>query len=239
MIEAHLRKLRARDDVSASEEAAIRDAVRDVRTVAAHRTIIRAWEQIHESTLLLSGWTARVKLLQNGERQITEINVTGDFIDLHSLTLKELDHDVVALTSCRIASVPHEALEEITETFPHLARLFWLSTNLDAAIHREWMLSTGRRSAVARVAHLFCELLIRLRLAGCADEDNYDFPLTQVQLADCVGLTSVHVNRTLQALRKAGLIELRDKRLRILDLPELMRVGEFDPAYLYLKKQRR
>ena len=239
MIEAHLRKLRARDDLSREEEAALRNAVGEPISVPAHRPIIRAWQPVNESTLLLSGWTARVKDLESGERQIAEINVAGDFVDLHSLTLKELDHDVIALTNCEIAPVPHEALRAITVELPHLARMLWLSTNIDAAIHREWMLSTGRRSALARVAHLFCELLLRLQVAGLADENSYDFPLTQVQLADCLGLTSVHVNRTLQQLRKQGLIELKDKRLRILDLPELKRVGEFDPGYLYLKKQPR
>jgi CRP-like cAMP-binding protein len=117
--------------------------------------------------------------------------------------------------------------------------MLWFTTNLDAAIHREWMLSAGRRSAVGRVAHLFCELLIRLRIGGCADDDSYEFPLTQVQLADCLGLTSVHVNRTLQQLRKQGLIELKGRRLRIVDLGELERVAEFDPTYLYLEKERR
>ena len=239
MIDLHLRKLRARDDISAEEEAAIRALIGEPRSVAAHRTIIRAWQPIRESTLLLSGWTARVKDLESGQRQITEINVPGDFVDLHSFTLKELDHDVVALTNCEIAPAPHEKLEEITVKFPHLTRVYWFSTNLDAAIHREWMLSAGRRSAIGRVAHLFCELLLRLQVTGCAEDESYDFPLTQVQLADCLGLTSVHVNRTLQQLRKDKLIELRDKRLRILNLAELQRVGEFDPSYLYLEKHRR
>ena len=239
MIDLHLRKLRARDDISAEEEAAIRDAIGETRTVSAHRPIIRAWQPIRESTLLLSGWTARVKDLASGERQITEINVPGDFVDLHSFTLKKLDHDVIAMTNCRLAAVPHEKLKEITDNFPHLTRVYWFMTNLDAAIHREWMLSAGRRSALGRVTHLFCELLVRLQITGLASEDSYDFPLTQVQLADCLGLTSVHVNRTLQQLRKDGLIELRERRLRILRLAELKRLADFDPGYLYLQKERR
>ena len=239
MIETHLRKLRARDDISAEEEAAIRAAVGEVDRIAAHRTLIRAWKPIHESTLLLKGWTARVKDLESGERQITEINLPGDFVDLHSFTLKELDHDVVALTDCEFVPVPHEKLEAITVDFPHLTRVYWFSTDLDAAIHREWMLSAGRRTAIGRVAHLFCELLVRLEVTGCVEDNSYEFPLTQVQLADCLGLTAVHVNRTLQELRRQGLIELREKRLRILNVPELKRIAEFDPGYLYLKKQPR
>jgi CRP-like cAMP-binding protein len=211
----------------------------ETRSVPAHRPVMRAWEPVHESTLLLDGWTARAKDLEGGERQITEINLPGDFVDLHSFTLKMLDHDVIALTNCELVTVPHERLQEITVKFPHLTRLLWFSTNLDASIHREWMLSAGRRTALGRVAHLFCELLVRLQLTGLASDDSYDFPLTQVQLADCLGLTSVHVNRTLQDLRKRGIIELRDKRLRILDLPALKQAGEFDPCYLYLQKQPR
>jgi CRP-like cAMP-binding protein len=236
MIESFLRKLRVRDDVSAEEEATLRSAFGERRHVPAHRTIIRAGETVRESTLLLSGWTARAKDLESGERQITEVNVVGDFVDLHSFTLKTLDHDVVALTNCEIALAPHEKLEQITIRLPHLTRLLWLATNIDAAIHREWMLSMGRRSALARVAHLFCELLIRLQIAGMADADSYDFPLTQLQLADCLGLTAVHVNRTLQELRKQGLIELRNRRLRVIELPALQRAAQFDPGYLYLKK---
>lgn len=236
MIEAHLKRLRARDDISAAEEKAIREIVGETRLVPPNRPIIPAWQPVRESTLLLKGWTARVRNLANGERQFTEINISGDFIDLHSFTLKQLDHEVVALTPCELAPVPHDRLREITAKFPHLARVYWFSTSLDAAIIREWTVSTGRRSAIARVAHLFCELLVRLEIAGCAQDNSYDFPLTQVQIADCVGLTPVHANRTLQELRKRELIELRDRHLRILDLAELQRVGEFDPRYLYLEK---
>jgi CRP-like cAMP-binding protein len=239
MIDILLRKLRARDDISPEEEAAIRASVGEVRSVPAHRTMIPAAKVVRESTILLRGWAARVKDLANGQRQITEINLPGDFVDLHSFTLKSLDHDVVTLTDCRVVGVPHEKLEEISVKFPHLTRVFWFSTNLDASIHREWMLSAGRRTAIGRVAHLFCELLERLRVTGDADDEGYDFPLTQPQLADCLGLTSVHVNRTLQELRKRGVIELGNRRLGILDLAELRRIAEFDPAYLYLEKQRR
>lgn len=239
MIEAFLRKLRVRDDVSPEEEAALRGVLTETKSVPAHRPLIRAWVPVRESTLLLHGWTARAKDLEAGERQITEINLPGDFVDLHSFTLKELDHDVIALTNCEVVAAPHDKLEDLTVRFPHLTRLLWFSTNLDAAIHREWMLSAGRRTALGRVAHLFCELMVRLEISGLVDGDSYDFPLTQVQLADCLGLTSVHVNRTLQQLRKDGLIELKEKRLRILDVDALKRVAEFDPSYLYLKKQPR
>jgi CRP-like cAMP-binding protein len=239
MIEAHLRKLRKRDDVSADEEAAIRGAVSEVRTVRADQVFIRSGQELNESTLLLDGWMARAKDLSAGERLISELHVAGDFVDLHSFTLKRLEHDIITLTTCRIALVPHERLKTITEKYPHLTRIYWFSTNLDAAIHRERALSLGRRSAIARTAHLLCELYVRLEIAGLTQGHGYDFPLTQEELSECLGLTSVHVNRTLQELRRQELIRLEARRLEILDLARLQAVAEFDPAYLYLEKKPR
>ena len=239
MIEAHLAKLRKRDDISAEEEQAIRGAIGDTRRVQADEIIIPAGKELHVSTLLLDGWAARVRDLPNGLRQITELHVPGDFIDLHSFTLKRLDHDVQAQTPCRLAMVPHERLRAITEKFPHLTRVYWFATNLDAAIHREWEVSLGRRSAIAAMAALFCELHVRLGVIGAVRNDSFDLPLTQERLADCLGMTSVHANRTLQELRSRELIVLRSRVLQILDLPGLQALAGFDPAYLYLERKAR
>lgn len=239
MIEAHLRKLRRRDDISDEEEAAIRGAVADVREYRADTTIIRRGDVLNESTLLVDGWLARTKDLADGQRQVSELHVAGDFADLHSFTLKRLDHNVIALTPCRIALVPHDRLLDMTHRFPHLTRVYWFSTNLDAAMYREWTVSLGRRSALARMAHLFCELLVRLEIVGLTDANSYDFPLTQQELSECLGLTAVHVNRTLQELRKRHLIEVAGRRATILDLPALEALAEFDPAYLYLERRPR
>ena len=239
MIERHLLKLRARDDVSPEEEAAIRAAVSEVKEVAADSRLVRAREPVEACILLLSGIACRHKDLKDGSRQITELNVAGDFVDLHGFTLKRLDHDILALTACTLAIVPHPRMQALTERFPHVARIYWFATNLDAAIHREWELSLGRRSALSRVAHLFCELQVRLALVGLADEQGYDLPLTQGDVAECLGLTSVHVNRTLKELRGQGLLEFRGGRVRILDRPGLEAVAEFDPAYLYLERRAR
>jgi len=140
-------------------------------------------------------------------------------------------------SDCTVAVVPHERLKEITERFPHLGRVYWFTTNVDAAIHRECALSLGQRSALARMAHLFCELYLRLRLVGRTSGNGYEFPLTQRELAECLGLTVVHANRTIQELRRRGLIELENRRVTILDRAALESVAEFDPAYLYLDKR--
>lgn len=239
MIEKHLLKIRARDDISREEEDEIRSLIGQVVEFPAHHTAIRSGKELNHSMLLLEGWMCRMKDLHGGQRQIAELNVAGDFVDLHGFTLKTLDHDVVTITDCRVALVPHERLREMTERFPHLTRVYWFVTNLDAAIHREWTLSLGRRAALARMAHLFCEMFVRLRIIGLTDDRAYDFPLTQVELGECLGLTSVHVNRTLQELRRRDLLELRGRRLKILDWEGLQGVAGFDDCYLYLDKKQR
>ena len=235
MIERHLLKLRARSPVSAEEEKAIRDAVAEINTYPADQTVIRAGVRINVSMLLLDGLMCRYKDLSDGQRQITELHVAGDFADLHSFTLKRLDHNVMTLTPCRIAIVPHANLERITEQFPHLTRLYWFTTNMDAAIHREWEVSLGRRPAVARLAALFCELRARLGVVGMTEGHSYRLPLTQTDIAECVGLTPIHVNRTLKELRERGLVEFRSGRVNILNWEGLVQIAEFDPAYLYLE----
>ncbi|AJP74461.1 Crp/Fnr family transcriptional regulator [Sphingomonas hengshuiensis] len=232
-------KLRARDDITDAEAEAISDAIGEIVEYASDVTFIAPKQELTHSTLLLEGLMCRYKDLSDGQRQITEIHVPGDFADLHSFTLKHLDHSMMTLTPCTIAKVPHTELTRITEAYPHLARVLWFSTNLDACIHREWEVSLGRRSALERTAHLFCELQQRLAIVEMASESDYAFPLTQTELAECLGLTSVHVNRVLKELRERGLVEFRGGRVTIHDLRELRRVAEFDPAYLYLEKRAR
>lgn len=239
MIERHLAKLRAHGEVSAEEEQAIRSAVSEYRDFPADCTVIPAHIEQDHSTLVLDGIMCRYKDLRSGQRQITELHVAGDFADLHSFTLKYLDHDVMTLTPCRAALVPHANLRRITEQLPRLTRLYWFGTNVDAAIHREWELSLGRRTARARLASLLSELQVRLQIVGLADETGYDLPLTQTDLAECSGLTNVHVNRTLRELREDGLIEFQAGRVTVHDRAALWRAGEFDPSYLYLDKRPR
>lgn len=234
MIDVHLKKLRRRIEVSPEEEVAIRGAVAESRTIPADQVLVRAGETLNSSLILLDGWLARRKDLRGGERQVIGLHIAGDFADLHGFTLKRLDHDVVTLCDCTIGIVPHDQLHALTERHPRLARAYWLSTNVDAAMNRELALSLGRRPAISRMAHLFCELFIRLEAVGLARTDGYPFPLTQRELAQCLGLTLVHANRTLQELRRRGILELENRQLTILDRHGLEDVAEFDPAYLYL-----
>jgi CRP-like cAMP-binding protein len=236
VIERHLAKLRVRHDIDDEQAAAIRGAMGEVLRHPAGRTVIEAGVRLDQSTMLLDGLMCRYKDLRDGQRQIAEIHVPGDFVDLHSYTLKQLDHNIMTLTPCRVAMVPHENIERITAESRHLARVYWFSTNLDAAIHREWVLSLGRRSALSRTAALFCELRVRLGIVGLATDAGFAFDLNQTELAECLGLTPVHVNRTLKELRNQGVVTFRERRVQIADLPALRRVAEFDPGYLYLHK---
>jgi CRP-like cAMP-binding protein len=238
-IAALLLKLRARDLLTGEEEEVLRGSMSEIREYPEGRTIVRTGATLSASTLLVEGIVCRYKDLADGQRQIMELHVAGDFVDLHGFLLKQLDHNVGTMTPVKVASFPHDALRGITETHPHLGRMLWFSTLLDAAIHREKILSIGRRSALARIAHIFCELLVRLRIVGLADDKGFDLPLTQADLADVTGLTSVHVNRMLKKLRDEDLLTFRGGTVTIGDWDRLQRVAEFDPSYLHLERRPR
>ena len=233
MIEHHLARIRFRHALSAEEEAAIRAIVPPPRHVDRHSLVVREGQHLDASTLLLKGVLCRYKDLLGGNRQITQLHVPGDFADLHAFTLKRLEHNILALTDCTIASVPHDDLRQLIERWPRLGRLYWFSTNLDASINREWELSLGQRSAVARLAALFCELLVRLQIIG-HEGTTFALGMNQTELADSLGMTAVHINRTLRLLRDQGLLVYRRGEAQILDLNGLKAVAEFDPTYLYL-----
>jgi CRP-like cAMP-binding protein len=238
-LQALLLKLRARDVVDEAEEEVLRDSIARTAELGPGRALVRPHVTLSESILLFEGLVCRYRDLASGERQIMELHVAGDFVDLHGFLLKQLDHTVGTLTPVRYAAVPHEALRRITETQPHLARLLWLSTLIDAAIHREQIVSVGRRTALSRIAHLLCELNVRLKTVGLADDEGYALPLTQAEVADATGLTSVHVNRMLRKLRNEDLLTFRNGRVTIHDWEGLQRVAEFDPTYLHLERRPR
>ena len=232
-------KLRVRDEVTDAEADILRNAVARVEDVPVGRTLVVPGEKLDQSMLIVSGCVARYKDLSNGQRQITDIHVAGDFTDLHGFLLKRLEHHVGTLAPTRIAFVPHERLTRISEEQPHLLRMLWLSTLIDSAIQRERMLSVGRRSAVARIAHLMCELYTRLSLVNEVDGLSFALPITQIDIADVTGLTSVHVNRMLRELRDRGLVTFRNALVEIHDLAGLERLADFDRSYLFLESEPR
>ena len=238
-VEALLRQLRRRDDVSEQEADMLRAAIGRTETVGAGERVITAGVPLTQSMLLLDGFVARYKDLAGGQRQITELHVPGDLVDLHGFLLKRIEHHVGTLTVARVAWLPHAALSELTERAPHLGRVLWTMTLVDASIQRERLLTIGRRSALARVAHLLCELHARLDAIGAVTDGRFRLPLTQIDLADAIGLTSVHLNRMLRQLRAENILTLRTSQVEILNLPRLREIAEFDPGYLYLDSQPR
>ncbi|GEO18382.1 Crp/Fnr family transcriptional regulator [Microvirga aerophila] len=239
MISLLIRKLEWRDIISDEEKQALEDAAGRVFEVQADDDMVRDGDRPNSSTLLLEGFAARYKLLSNGKRQITAIHVPGDFIDLHSFLLKTMDHSIVALTPCRICLFPHDGLRDITGRMPHLGRLLWLNTLIDGAIHREWLVAMGRRPALSQIAHLICELFLRLQIVGLTDDYSFRLPLTQAELGDALGLSTVHVNRTIQELRANGLVAWRGDMIHIEDWPRLQQFAEFDPTFLNLENEPR
>jgi CRP-like cAMP-binding protein len=157
----------------------------------------------------------------------------GDFCDLYVFILKAMDHGIATLSRCKVVAIPRHRTLELTER-PAIARAFWWAALVDEATLREWLVNIGRRSAEHRVAHLLCELLLRLRVVGLANGDRFELPLTQGALADTMGLSEVHMNRVLQSLRSAGLITLGNRTLVILDVERLMALSDFNPNYLHL-----
>lgn len=233
---ALIAKLSRRDQLSPVEVKALAEVLDAPRMVAAGVDIMREHAHATHSLLIVSGLTARYSTLTDGRRQITEINVTGDFVDLHSLLMKQMDHGVVTLTACEIATAPHSKLRQLTERHPHLGRLLWLETVVDAAIHRQWLVAMGRRSGLGHLAHLVCELYLRLKAVGQVEGGSFDLPLTQSLLGDVLGLSTVHVNRLIAELRREGLVRWNHSRVEILDWPRLAAVAEFDATYLRLEK---
>lgn len=239
MLERLFLKLKRRDELADYEQQALLGAVSEIREADEGETLVHAGDQLHVSMVLLEGVVARVRDLSDGRRQIIELHVPGDFFDLHAFLLKKLEHSVETLTPVRLAVVPHERLKIITERWPHLSRLLWTATLLDAAIHREKILSIGRRSAISRLAHLLCELNVRLKVVELAQDYSYPLALTQAQLADASGLTQVHVNRTLKELRDRGVVTVRSGTVSIGNWAALVDIAEFTDDYLYLERQPR
>jgi CRP-like cAMP-binding protein len=230
-----IRNIRRRDSsLTVEEEAAVRGVLSEVVEAPADHDIVREHDRQTKSHLLLEGWAGRYINLADGRRQIVAIHVPGDFVDLHSFPLQVMDHSVATFTRCRIAFAPHDRLREVTVAHPHLARLLWLSTLIDAAILRQWLVGSGKRSALEQTAHLFCELFIRLQLTGRTEGHTFVFPLSQAELADCLGVSAVHANRVLQELRGAQVLAWRGRHVEIVDWAGLQAIAEFDPVYLNL-----
>jgi CRP-like cAMP-binding protein len=233
--DALIRKLGSISPLSEMEKQHLRQLPLTAEEIDADQDIVREGDRPSECCLLVEGFTCRYKFTEEGKRQIFSFHTPGDIPDLQSLHLRVMDHSLKTITPCRVAFIRHETLAQLTRECPHVGDLLWRDTLIDAAVFREWMIGIGRRSAYTRIAHLLCEVFIRLRAVGLSDGDKCEFPITQNEIGDALGLSTVHVNRSLQELRADGLIELQRSTLTILDWDAFKKAGEFDPIYLHLQ----
>jgi len=237
-IDHALRTWAQRTELAEPDLAALRGLPFTRRAVERDGFIVREGEEPTSCSLILEGCAFRQKVVRNGARQIISFHFPGEFVDLQGGLLTINDHGVQALGTCSLAVVPRKPLLALIAQRPQLARAVWFDTLLEAATYREWVVNVGRRNARTRIAHLLCELAIRLN-STFENGTVYHLPLTQEHIADATGLTSVHTNRTIQGLRRDGLISLAYGRLVVHDWTALRSIGDFSGLYLHRRADRR
>lgn len=233
MVNRFVNKLRGFAKLSDSEAAAIARATEAPRPYAAKQDLIREGDQPGPVFVVLEGWACRYKILPNGLRQITAFLMPGDCCDLHVGMLQEMDHGIQAVTAAEIATISRPDMDALLQANPGIARAMYISQLVDEGTLRSWIVSMGRRSSVERVAHLMCELYLRAKTVGEIKADTVTLPLSQVILADALGMTPVHINRTLRTLRDAGALDLQRRSLLITDATKLVQIAGFDENYLH------
>jgi CRP-like cAMP-binding protein len=230
--QSFIRKLERFVPLTAAEKRVLENADVGQREVTARQDIVSEGSSPTEIIVLVEGFACRYTLLPDGRRQITAFLIPGDFCNLRALHTDRMDFGVAAFNCCHVARIPRQKLSEIIESYSQIALALWRDTVIDAAIYRQWLTNVGRRPAYARIAHLLCEVFWRFQAVGLLRQHSCELPVTQTDLADATGLSTVHVNRTLQQMRAEGLIVLQSRLLSVLDWPRLREVGEFDPSYL-------
>ena len=231
-------RLLRRSALDAEEQNAILGLSSQTQQFRTNFDIVTPGETVRHSCLIAHGFAARYDQMADGQRQLTAFHIEGDMCDLHSAVCPTAAWGMLALTTTTVLQVPHAEITQIASDYPAIALAFWRDGTVDASILAKWVGNLGRRDARARVAHLLCETGLRMELAGLASRDHFWFDITQSNLADAVGLTAVHVNRTLQALRAKGLIRTLSHTIYVDDWGRLADVAEFDPDYLLLKCSR-
>lgn len=233
----YLAKLQSAGILPAEDVALLSRLESDVRDLPARTAVISEGDRPDHVHLMIEGWACRDQFLGDGGRQITAFMLPGDLCDTHITMLAEMDHGIRTLTSSRVAFIPRRVMVELAER-PAIARAMWWASLVDEGVLRAWIVNIARREAPERITHLICELHARLTNVGLADGNTFELPLTQEELGAALGLTNVHVNRTLRQLREDGVVVVRQQRTVITDMPALRSMAEFDPSYLHLRPRR-
>lgn len=236
MPNAFVRKLESFEPLQRDEREWLQDLTRHARDVDADQDLISEGDKPEDVHLVLEGFAVRYKMTTEGQRHIFAYMIAGDFCDLHVALLKRMDHSIRTVRPSRIVKISPSTIIEITEKRPAIARALWLCSLVDEATLREWLVNIGQRTAPQRIAHLFCEMHVRLKAVGLTSNGSFELPLTQEELGDTMGLSSVHVNRSLRELRAAELVTMRNGQIVISDVERLKVYSGFDPSYLHLER---
>lgn len=238
MQDALTRKLESFEELTDADRVALRAFVPRTRQVPARTDLIREGDVPGNVHLILDGYACRYKVLPDGQRQIMAFFVPGDFCDLNVFILDQMDHNIGTVSPCQVVEIPRQAIDEMTAQHPRVTRALMWCALVDEAVLREWLVNSGSRQADQRIAHLFCELLLRLEAVGRVTGNSYAFPFTQTDVADTMGLSDVQVSRTLRELRRLDLITLKHRVLTVLDVEQLKAYCGFNPNYLHLRNAR-
>lgn len=233
-LEHLIRKLERFCALTDEERQALVAALSSERVFGSREDLIHERKPTEGVFVILEGFACRYKLLPDGRRQIVGFLLPGDTCDLRVFLLKRMDHSICALSPVTAALIQPAGVLNLLERYPRLARALWWTNVVEDSISREWVVNVGHRTALQRVAHLFCEVFWRLEAVGLARNNACSLPLTQMELGDTLALSSVHVNRTLMYMRRSSLVKLHGGRLELLDRGALEAAAGFDPMYLHL-----
>jgi CRP-like cAMP-binding protein len=236
LIQPFLDKLGRRSHLGPAESRAILELPAHAAQIETNRDFVRLGERVDHVCFVVAGLVGRFGQNREGGRQITAVHIPTDMVNLNSVVAPEACSALQALSVATILRVPHEALRIAARCYPAIAEAFWRESAVDAAVLAEWIVNVGRRNTKSRTAHLLCEIACRVDGMGEKDGARIAFDATQTHIADMTGMTAVHVNRTLQALKREGIAEVHSKAIHILDWRRLTRVGDFDPAYLRIAR---
>jgi CRP-like cAMP-binding protein len=237
-VDSFVGRLLSQSALSLEEQLALRSLPTETSQLRTNEVFVTPGRPIEHATFVLDGLVARFDPLRNGTRELTALYIPGDLCDLRLVVLPAPCWGLVALTTTTIVRIPLRRLMNLASSHPAIALAFWRDAAVDASITAKWVSNLGCRAALARIAHLFCELGLRYERAGTGTRTRYPFAATQAHLGDLMGLTSIHVNRTMMALRESGLIENDRRLMRIKNWDGLIELAEFDPEYLLIQEPR-
>jgi CRP-like cAMP-binding protein len=234
-----LDRLLRRSKLSPEEQSAILGLRSHASQVSAHRDIVSPGELVHHSCLVVDGLIGRFDQMKDGRRQITALHIPGDMCDLQSVVSPVAGWGLAAMTTSTVLHIPHYDLRNVATVYPDVGLAFWRNTSANASVFAKWVGNLGRRNAVSRSAHLLCEMGVRMEEARLGTRTEYELPLTQTQLGDALGLTPVHVNRTLRALRDDRIVRIEQRTFYIEDWDRLSELAEFDPDFLLIEPRKK